>query len=195
MSKSVMALLVVTSLIITGCSGSSNKEEKENIEEPKGQNEVDDSDQNPNEKVGLSLQVLKIDQENGVTIENDDIYNGLDGMIAQAPTMGADDDFTVRTMNIYNAEDGSMLILLGINRLDVPIKDISFDLTLGSNSGEYVWKDFPINMSENHAGILQPDSAVPILLNLSEDEEALLRTIDQDNIQIVIKDFDAEIIE
>lgn len=117
-------------------------------------------------------------------------------MIDKDPTVGVEDDFTVRTMDIITTKDGdSMLVMLGINRINVPLQNFSFDLTIGNKHGEDVRENYQVVMSEEDVGALEPYSAVPILMNLSEEEEELLRSLDENSLQVIIEDFNADGLE
>lgn len=194
----MLAVLLMSLIIISGCSSENDEvegdlegqqeEEEEVVADPETEESANDLETNGK----LSLQVLKMDEEAGVTIENSDIYSGLESIIAKDPTIGASDDFTVRTIDIYNTEDGAMLILLGINRLGTSIKNVSFELTLGNDSGDYVWEEDPVMLSQDKTGVIEHNSAIPILRNLSEEEVELLKTMDESNIEILVENFDFE---
>ena len=85
-------------------------------------------------------------------------------------------------MDTYHDDEGnSKLVLLGINRLPVAIKNFVFTYTLGNKDNEYVWERQPVEMKEEDTGILQPNSALPIVLPLTEEQVALLKSLEEDN--------------
>ena len=98
---------------------------------------------------GLKLQVLKGDIEEGVTVENNLLYSELNKVIQQNQDIGAENDFSVYVVDTYHDDEGnSKLVLFGINRLPVAIKNIAFTYTLGNKDNEYVWERQPIEMNE-----------------------------------------------
>lgn len=200
----ILITIFASFLVLTGCS-SANNDIEENLEtENEIEEVVEDEEVAENEEIGneteeedndseeLTLQLLKSDEEAGITLDNNDIYTGLQSVIDQDPTIGASNDFTVSVVNIYNAESGAMLIMLGINRLNSPIKDVSFDLTIGNGQDEYVFEDYPFFIMEETEGVIESNSAIPIVATLSEEEEELLRSFDISDVHVEIEDFDFE---
>ena len=142
---------------------------------------------------GLKLQVLKGDKDAGVTVESNQLYSELEKVIQQNPSIGAKNDFSVYVVDTYSDdEENSKLVLLGINRLPVAIKDFTFSYTLGSNDNEYVWERQPVEMKEETAGILQPNSVLPIVLPITEEQVELLRSLEEGNTVMAIDDFKFE---
>ena len=120
-------------------------------------------------------------------------YSELEKVIQQNPSIGVENDFSVYVVDTYNDdEENSKLVLLGINRLPVAIKDFTFSYTLGSNDNEYVWERQRVEMKEETAGILQPNSALPIVLPITEEQVELLRSLEEGNTVMAIDDFKFE---
>ncbi|MEI3614440.1 hypothetical protein [Pseudogracilibacillus sp. SO30301A] len=197
----ILITIFASFLVITGCS-SANNEIEENLESENVIEEVDENEEIDNEPEeaandsgDLTLQLLKSDEAAGITLDNNDIYTGLQSVIDQDPTIGASGDFTVSVVNIYNTESGAMLIMLGINRLDSPIKDVSFDLTIGNGDDEYVFEQYPFFIMEETEGVIESNSAIPIVATLSKGEEKLLRSFDISDVQVEIGDFEFEEVE
>lgn len=152
----------------------------------------DDSKDEPKEKEDVALQVLKVDEEAGLTIENDDFYSGLDEMLAEDPKLGTANDFSVHTIDIFNFEEGAALVLVGINRLDFPMKDVTFNFTLGDKNGETIWENEPIDLPAADVGVIQPNSAVPILMGISDAQAEELVGIDEADLYMELDDFKYE---
>src|SRR5699024_7385391 len=118
--KKFLILIVLALLFISGCSfefsGGSSKE-----------------------KGPLTLQLTKVDEEEGYTIEDSPLYTELESFIEENPKQGAANDFSMYVIDVLEDAGQSQLLLLGINRLDEPIKDISFDFSLGNSDGEMAW--------------------------------------------------------
>ncbi len=170
-----------------------NQAEDTNRTETNGTEGDSQSGETDGSEQGLKLQVLKGDQEAGVTLENSELYRELNKIIQKNPAIGVADDFSLYIVNTIHDDQGeSRLVLFGINRLPVAIKNFSFKYTLGNKDNEYVWEKQRVKMNEEEAGILEPNSALPIVLELTEEQEELLKSLDNDNQVMVIDDFTFE---
>lgn len=202
-----MIALVLSVMVLVGCQSTSNDNEQENnvtdlneqeeentetstvADEAKNETEVDDVEP-------LTLHMLPADEEAGFTVENSEFYEGIQNVIDENPTAGADDDFTLRTIDILNSNDGqSKLMALGINRLDVSLTNITFNLTLGNQNGNNILENEEVMLTEEQIGILEPNHAVPILFILSDEEVDQLLSLQEGDLQVIIEDFDAETVE
>ena len=189
MRRYLMLLMILSVFTLVACGNTEKPEENEGnkkaVEE--NSNETDGSER------GLKLQVLKGDKEAGVTVESNQFYSELEKVIQQNPKIGVENDFSVYVVDTYNDdEENSKLVLLGINRLPVAIKDFTFSYTLGSNDNEYVWERQPVEMKEETTGILQPNSVLPIVLPITEEQVELLRSLEEGNTVMAIDDFKFE---
>lgn len=184
--KKVMNVIMMAMLLgLIACS--SNGEEQ-----AEGDKNVEQHDESA-EKEPLTLQVLKGDEEAGATIENNNIYNELNQYVQAHPDIGLENDFSLYIVNTIQNESGdSSLVMLGINRLPTPIKNISFDFTLGNKDGEYVWENFEVTMDEETAGVLNENSTFPIVLSLTDEQKELLRSLNQENQVMKIENFQYE---
>ncbi|QUW22974.1 hypothetical protein JSQ81_05205 [Sporosarcina sp. Marseille-Q4063] len=193
MRKYLVLLMILSILALAACGKLEINTGKPVVnEENKTENEPNNDETVGNEQ-GLKLQVLQGDEEIGVTVENNQFYSELDKVIQQYPNMGAKNDFTVYIVNAYRDDSGNpKLVLLGINRLPVAIKNIEFIYTLGNKNNEYVWERQPIEMTEEKAGVLQPNSALPIVLSITEEQLELLKSLEEDNKVMTIDGFTYE---
>ena len=190
MRRYLILLTILSIFALLACAKTENKTEKP-VDNEENKTEIEpNSDETDGSEQGLKLQVLKGDVEEGVSVENNLLYNELDKIIQQNQDIGAENDFSVYVADTYDDDEGnSMLVLLGINRLPVAIKNFTFTFTLGSKDSEYVWERQPIEMNEEKAGILQPNSALPIVLPITEEQVALLRSLEEDNKVMTIDGF------
>lgn len=191
LKKNFILTMLAIVLMLVACNGNSTETGKdENADDASETNATEDK---MNDKEQLTLQVLKADEEAGATIENHTIYNELNKLIQDNPDIGQVNDFSLYTVNtIHNEEGETKLVLLGINRLPMPIKNIAFDFTLGNDQGEYIWKQQEVTMSEDSAGTLQTNGAFPIILPLSSEQEELLKSLNEDNQVMEIENFKYE---
>ena len=189
MRRYLMLLMMLSVFTLVACGNTEKPEENEGnkTEVEENSNETGESER------GLKLQVLKGDKEAGVTVESNQFYSELEKVIQQNPKIGVENDFSVYVVDTYNDdEENSKLVLLGINRLPVAIKDFTFSYTLGSNDNEYVWERQPVEMKEETTGILQPNSVLPIVLPITEEQVELLRSLEEGNTVMAIDDFKFE---
>lgn len=181
MKKTIIFLIII--LLVAGCASKDNNREKG--AEVKVDKEV--------EQETLSLQLLKADEEAGVTIENSEVYKELNRMITEDADMGLANDFSINIIDIVDSgTENASLLFLAINRLDEPMKNITFDYTLGHDNGEYVWEGVKVNLTEQDTGIIQPNHAVPFSLGITPEQEALIDTLEQDNQVVKMDNFKFE---
>lgn len=174
-------------------------QEKDNHNE-NNQNEdnnlVNNDEDNQEEVADLQLQLTKVDEESGVTIENSEVYQRLDEYIKENPKQGAANDFSAYIYTTVISDDGQInLILMAINRLDQPIKNVSFDFTLGKtdeDGEELVFENLPVALPEEEFGSFQPDHMMPFLIEMSEEQAELVQEIDTTNQIFEINAFDLE---
>lgn len=186
MRKYLVLLAILLVLALAAC-GKTETNTEQPIKNEETSNETDGNAE------GLKLQVLKGDAEGGATLDNNDLYIGLNKIIQENPDIGIANDFSIYVVNIVQDHEGnSMLVLFGINRLPVAIKNFAFDYTLGNRDNEYVWEKQRVTMPEESTGVLQPNSAVPVILSLTPEQEELLKTIDENNEVMAIDNFTFE---
>lgn len=178
---------------LAACSdNSTEKGDDENVNDSTETNATGTEDAT-NEKDQLTLQVLKADEEAGATIENHTIYNELNKLVQENQDIGEEDNFSLYRVDTIHGQEGEVkLVFLGINRLPIPIKNISFDFTLGNKQGDYVWEEQEVTMSEENAGILQTNGTFPIILPLTAEQEELLKSLNKENQVMEIENFKYE---
>ena len=94
-------------------------------------------------------------------------------MITENPDIGLENDFSIYIVDIVDSgTEDAALLFLGINRLDESIKGITFDYTLGLDDGSFVWEGAEVTLSEEDAGIIQPNHAVPFSLGITPEQES-----------------------
>ncbi|MEI3614946.1 hypothetical protein [Pseudogracilibacillus sp. SO30301A] len=200
--KKIIGILVVGVLFLSACidgdteeveSDSGQTEETtEQVEESNGQSEG-----NQEEVEDLTLQVTKVDEEAGVTIENNETYQTLDEFVKENSKYGVPNDFSMLSVSmVEDAEGNQQMLFLGVNRLGAPVKNITFDITLGSTEGDMVWEDFPVTLDEEIAGVLENNAAMPIFLPVTSQEQIdVMNTISQENLVMEFNNFNFETVE
>ncbi len=144
----------------------------------------------------LTLQVLNIDKQAGITVDNNEFYQAVSEVIKANPQMGASNDFSLYPYSILENNEGEPAVLcFVINRLEKPIQQIIFDLTLGTKDGEYIFNDVAVDLPEEYMGILERDSVVPILLNIEEKDVDLFYELDDENVLLKMENFTIDFVE
>lgn len=148
-------------------------------------NDDNDTNQTSSEadgdKADLTLQLTKIDEEAGTVIEENDVYQELNKFVKANPKHGEANDLSIYVVNTLHNDQGDHLILLAINRLDKPVKNISFNYTLGTNDGELIFDQEPIVIGENDFGEIEVNHAMPFTLQVNEDQLEIMKKIDDQN--------------
>lgn len=196
--KKGLIVLFVTIFMMVGCSSSSDEEQKNDETEDVTDNEQETKNERKEASTlnDLNLQVLKEDQEVGVTIENNKMYSYLQELIDQDPTVGVDNDFTIRTMDIIEMDKGGYYFaMIGINRTGVSMKNMTFHITLSNAEGEPIKESTPFELKETDVGPLETDSAVPILMSITEEERQAFLSLDKGDLQVTVENFDAELLD
>ncbi|WP_096186930.1 hypothetical protein [Evansella halocellulosilytica] len=109
--------------------------------------------------------------------------------------MGIPNDFGVVPIDIYITEEGSNLFFLAVNRLEVPITNVSFDFTLGNTDGELVFDQVEIYLSEEEFGVIEPNHTLPFFLELTPESEELYESLTMDNMFMDIANFSMDVEE
>lgn len=215
MKKYLGSLIVLFVFILMAC-GTDLAHNEENIPEDEGKANLNNSIQNEEEekvqedrhenKESLSeeadegeniiLQLSKEDEASGITLDNDEIYIGIQEMIEQDPKMGEDNNVNFLPIGSIGYEvDRIGLVILLVNRLNNPVRNIAFNLTLGDDKGNYIVKDEQITLTEDYLGELDKNGAVPFTIEITEDEEKLFYTLTNENMKLIAKDLEVDFVE
>ncbi|API93677.1 MULTISPECIES: hypothetical protein [Virgibacillus] len=203
MKKLLMLITVALLFLLVACSNNSKENESEQPSEntEAQSNKGEGNEQKTNEHAGgqmndLKLELQKQDMDVGMTIENNEIYSVLDEAIKADPKMGVPNDFSLYPFDISVNPDGSRSILfLAINRLKDPIKNITFDMTFGNKEGEYIYENEKLVLTEDEFGILNPDSAIPFMLDVTPEQEQLFNRLTKDNVHLEKANFKMDVEE
>ena len=123
-----VAMMMLATLILTGCNMSDGAE---------GGLKKETKDPQP-----LTLQVLKMDEEAGITLDNNDVYKEISEIVSENPDLGIVNDFSIQILDVVENVDGTYdtLAFLAINRLDEPLKNINFEYTLGNDEDDICFR-------------------------------------------------------
>ena len=212
--KKILISLICCIILLIGCSTSNENVDKdknndtEKITETKD-NKSDDSadtaddsswlssnnkDTDQSNNANLQLKVTKVDEDAGVTIEDDKNYQSLNEIVKNNPQLGTPNDFSLHPITFDGDSTQGMqtLFFLGINRIDKPIKNLNFDITLGTDQGDYVWHKMNVDVSEDIIGVFEPNQAIPILLDITEEQFEVYKSLTDENIIFELDDFTFE---
>ena|SRR5690625_1686539 len=211
MKKSLFILLIsFVFLFLAGCTNSDDQDtENQENETPETEDqesndpETDEAAENEDEgtqatadeeetnaNTDLTLQLTKVDEESGSTLESG-IYSEINQLMEENPNMGTENDFSVFTVDVYNTEAGRSLVLLGINRTPVELTNVSFDLNLGSNE-EFVLEDQPVNLSEEEMGVFSVNGVMPFIIDISDEQADALLNINAAEVLLTLDNFEYE---
>jgi len=211
MKKSLFILLIsFVFLFLAGCTNSDDQDtENQENETPETEDqesndpETDETAENEDEgtqatadeeetnaNTDLTLQLTKVDEESGSTLESG-IYSEINQLMEENPNMGTENDFSVFTVDVYNTEAGRSLVLLGINRTPVELTNVSFDLNLGSNE-VFVLEDQPVNLSEEEMGVFSVNGVMPFIIDISDEQADALLNINAAEVLLTLDNFEYE---
>jgi Tfp pilus tip-associated adhesin PilY1 len=211
MKKSLFILLIsFVFLFLAGCTNSDDQDtenqenetaetEEQESNDPEtdevAENEEEDTQATAEEEEtdannDLTLQLTKVDEENGSTLESG-IYSEINQLMEENPNMGTENDFSVFTVDVYNTEAGRSLVLLGINRTPVELTNVSFDLNLGSNEA-FVLEDQPVNLSEEEMGVFPVNGVMPFIIDISDEQADALLNINAAEVLLTLDNFEYE---
>ncbi|WP_106496028.1 hypothetical protein [Lentibacillus sp. Marseille-P4043] len=201
MKKAFLLSAIVLVLFLAACSDpkedkAENNQKQDQKTETQAKEKTNSNEEAADEVDNLVLQLQKQDEEAGVTVESNSIYSILDEAIKADPQMGVPNDFSLYPFDISINPDGShSIIFLAINRLKDPIKNVSFNMTFGNKNGEYIWEDSETSLPEKQFGVIQPDHAVPYMLDVTPEQEKIFDGLTNDNVYLKVNNFNMDVVE
>lgn len=186
--RKLMIILFMSVLVgLVGCGDADNTSStsgETDIENNK-ENELSDDEMSNQGNEDLTLQVVKADEDAGITLDNSDFYQALSEIIEEDPQMGVANDLSLYPYSVIEKEEGgNAALFLVINRLGKPIENLIFDLTLGNQNDEYVYEKMEVDLPGEVIGVLDNNGVIPILLDIEEEDIDLFLTLEQDNIHL-----------
>ncbi|WP_147536192.1 hypothetical protein [Bacillus marasmi] len=194
MNRKLVVLLFALLLLLSACSettGSSNKDEQ--IRNNEKESVVNNENE---EKEDLTLQILKEDEEDGLTIENSEIYQIANDAIKDNPKLGDEKTFTMYLVDSLSNDAGEkVLLFLAINRFPESMKNVNFDFTVGNEHGGFVWNKLKVTLPEKNIGSIHRNGAVPIIIPISKEKFTTLSELKKEDQEIKLDNFKYEIVE
>lgn len=158
-----------------------NNEEENQDDLISGNEENEENDETAASKEDLTLQMTKVDEEAGTDMDENNVYQELNRFVEANPEHGEANDLSIYVVNTLHNEQGDHLILLAINRMDEPVKNISFEYTLGTDDGELIFDQEPVLIAEEDFGDIKVDHAMPFTLQVNEDQLEIMNKITDEN--------------
>lgn len=141
-----------------------------------------DSGKKSTKKEDIKLQITKVDKEAGFSAENSELYEQLEELLQENPDLGVQGDFTIHVVSDIEFEGEKRLLMLGVNRVKEDLKNIEFNLTLGSKSADlYIYDDTHVTLDHNELGTIKSGHAIPFTLPITEEEIQFYMTISDDD--------------
>ncbi len=200
--KKIIGILVAGVLFLSACSGGDTEDvESENgqTEETTEQTEENNAPTEGNEQEveDLHLQVTKVDEESGVTIENSENYQVINEFVKENSKSGAPNDFSLLSVStVVDGAGNQQMLFLGVNRIGTPVKNVTFELTLGSTEGDMVWENMPVTLDEESAGVIENNAAIPIFMPITSQEQIdAMNKISQENLVMEFNNFEFETVD
>lgn len=199
MRNFVLILTIMLVFVLVACNDQSESTVDPADDNSNQDESVDNGADEPeaeSDKEPVSLQVLKVDDAAGITIENNETYQVIQETVDAEPYMGDENDISLYPFDMVESEDGaSSLLFLVINRLDDPIRNLIFSLTFGNDEGDYIFEDHVIDLPEEYMGILEDNGVVPVLIDVEGDHEDLFNSLTLDNLYLEIDDVGIDFVE
>lgn len=142
--------------------------------------------------IPLVPQKMEIDQ--GLTLESDSVLQEIEMRMAESEDIGIENDVAIHFTGMYLGEAGEMqAIFIIVNRMDVAMTNIDITISFSTIDGDVILDKAPFYLTEESFGVLEPETAMPIYLNIPpENEDAFFSTSDINNLVYTIDEFDFE---
>ena len=142
--------------------------------------------------IPLVPQKMELDQ--GLTLESDSVLQEIEMRMAESEDIGIENDVAIHFTGMYLGEAGEMqAIFIIVNRMDVAMTNIDITISFSTVDGDVILDKAPFYLTEESFGVLEPETAMPIYLNIPpENEDAFFSTSDINNLVYTIDEFDFE---
>ena len=150
------------------------------------------SETTSNTEIQLVPQQMELDQN--LTLENDSVLQEIEMRMNESEEIGIENDVAIHFTGMYLGEEGSMqAIFIIVNRMDVAMTNIQLSISFSTVNGDVILDSAPFNLTEESFGVLEPETAMPIYLNIPpENEEAFFSTTNMEDLIYTIDEFDFE---
>ncbi|MGB3161228.1 MAG: hypothetical protein WBA84_08275 [Carnobacterium sp.] len=142
----------------------------------------------------IPLVPQKSDIENGFTLENDPILQGVEERMRQAETIGIPNDVAIHfTGMTLNESEKTQAIFILVNLTPITMKNINMTISFSNTAGEIILDKAPFVLSEDRFGIFEPNTAMPVYIDIPKEKEEIFTNLKDFNEMIYsIDSFDYE---
>lgn len=185
--KKVTIALFAALCMLAGCASQDTSDEKVKEEAKTSQDEQTSSinqEAFSNKEVSsddLSSSVLfvpqKSDIDQGFTVENDEALKEMEKLILETDSdeLGIEGDVAIQFTGLYlEGEDTTNVIFLIINKTDITMVNMEFELSMGTADDGFVIQRHPIRLTEDVFGVLETNTAMPLYITIKSDKKELL---------------------
>ncbi|MCA9765438.1 MAG: membrane lipoprotein lipid attachment site-containing protein [Carnobacterium sp.] len=142
----------------------------------------------------IELVPQKADLENGFTVENDPVLQGIEERMRQSEKIGLPNDVAIHfTGMVLNENDKMQAIFILVNLTDVRMKNINMTISFSNTMNEVILDKSPFFLSEDRFGIFELNTAMPIYIEIPEESRIIFNNLKEfDEMQYSIDSFDYE---
>ncbi|WP_414840170.1 hypothetical protein [Carnobacterium sp. TMP28] len=136
----------------------------------------------------------KADLENGFTVENDPVLQGIEERMNQAEKIGLPNDVAIHfTGMVLNETDKMQAIFILVNLTDVRMKNINMTISFSNTMNDVILDESPFFLSEDRFGVFELNTAMPIYIEIPEESKTIFNNLkDFDEMRYSIDSFDYE---
>lgn len=141
----------------------------------------------------LSLVIPKKNADKGQTFNNNPLMAEFQQLVTEHPDMGFNNDVTVMYSGLHGTQDGDTLAyFFVINKTDIEMKNIRYQLSYGNKDGEMVWDKEAVILREDVFGPLKPNAVLPLTMTVPKEKVDLFFSITNENLSIKLDEFNFE---
>ncbi|MDN5372499.1 MAG: hypothetical protein PWR19_1545 [Carnobacterium sp.] len=143
-------------------------------------------------EMDIPLVPQKMELDQNLTLENDSVLQEIEMRMAESEEIGIENDVAIHFTGMYLGETGAMqAIFIIVNRMDVAMTNIDVTISFSTVNGDVILDKAKYNLTEESFGILEPDTAMPIYLDIPpENEENFFSTSNMEDLVYTIDEFD-----
>lgn len=167
--KKLVAILT-TSFLLTGCGMYTMEEETEDQTE-----ETENQAQAEEDQAEIEFSLQESDRQAQVSPFNDESLKLLsDRVYSEEEAVGEEGKVTVDYSGSYlNTDDALYGVFLITNRTNTPMTNISMNVSM-TNGDEALLNNHPVFLAQDHFGVLEADTAMPLYIRFDTEQEQAL---------------------
>ena len=142
--------------------------------------------------MAIPLVPQKMELDQGLTLESDSVLQEIEMRMSETAELGIENDVAIHFTGMYLGETGAMqAIFIIVNRMDMAMTNIDITISFSTVNGDVILDKSKYSLTEDSFGVLEPDTAMPIYLDIPpENEEAFFSTSNMEDLIYTIDEFD-----